>query len=193
MYHAMVCKITFIKKRQSKNLAFTLVEFLIAMGVSALLMGVVSSFMLYSGKSFAGISNYVDLEKNSQRALDTLTRDVRQASSLSTFTTNKLTFIDGDGGTLIFEYSPTARTLTKTKGGTNSVLLTECDLLLFSIYQRNPISGTYEEFPTAAAATCKLINVNWVCSRTILGTKLTTESVQTAKVVLRKENSIIVR
>src|SRR6266404_3790796 len=93
---AMVCKITFIKKRPSKNLAFTLVEFLIALSISGLLMVAVSSFMLYSGKSFAGISNYVDLEKNSQRALDTLTRDIRQASSLSAFATNKLTFVDGD-------------------------------------------------------------------------------------------------
>src|SRR6266849_3631916 len=93
---AMVCKITFIKK-QSKNLAFTLVEFLVALGISALLMVVVSGFLLYSGKSFAGISNYVDLEKNSQRALDTLTRDIRQASSLSAFATNKLTFVDADG------------------------------------------------------------------------------------------------
>ncbi len=189
----MVCKITFIEPGRNQNLAFSLVEFLVAIAISALLMTLVSSFLLYSGKSFAGISNYVDLEKNSQRALDTMVRDVRQASSLSASATNKLTFIDGDGSTLIFEYSPSARTLTRTKGGTNSVLLTECDLLNFSIYQRNPIGGTYEEFPTASASTCKLINVNWICSRTILGTKLTTESIQTAKVVLRKENSILVR
>ena len=189
----MVCKITFIKKRPNKNLAFTLVEFLVALSISGLLMVAVSSFMLYSGKSFAGISNYVDLEKNSQRSLDTLTRDIRQASSLSAFATNKLTFVDGDGGTLIFNYDASARTLTRTKSGTNSVLLTECDFLNFSIFQRNPISGSYEEFPVAVAGTTKLINVNWVCSRTILGTKLTTESVQTAKVVLRKENSIFVK
>src|SRR5262249_2717637 len=153
----------------------------------------VTAFLLYSGKSLLGISNYVDLEKSSQKALDTLTRDIRQAQALSASTTNKLTFIDGDGGTLIFNYDPSGRTLTRTKGGTNSVLLTECDYLNFSIFQRNPISSSYDEYPVAVSNTCKLINVNWVCSRTITGTKLTTESVQTAKVVLRKENSIIVR
>jgi len=176
-----------------KSAGFTLVEFMVAMGVSALLMSAVSAFLLYSGKSFAGIANYVDLEKNSQTALDTLTRDIRQVSSLSASTTNKLTFVDGDGGTLIFNYNRDARTLTRSKGGTNSVLLTECDYLNFSIYQRNPIEATYEEYPVAVANTCKLINVNWVCSRKILGTTLTTESVQTAKVVLRKENSILIR
>jgi hypothetical protein len=34
---------------------------------------------------------------------------------------------------------------------------------------------------------CKLINMTWKCSRTVLGSKLNTESVQTAQVVLRNK------
>ena len=34
---------------------------------------------------------------------------------------------------------------------------------------------------------CKLIAVSWVCSRTILGSKMNTESVQTAKIIIRKQ------
>ena len=36
-------------------------------------------------------------------------------------------------------------------------------------------------------STCKLINMTRKCSRTILGSKLNTESVQTAQVVLRNK------
>ena len=183
----MVCRITSTDQCPPREVAYTLVEFMVAMGISALVILAVTSFLLYSGKSFAGLANYVDLEKNSQVALDTMTRDIRQASFLNSFSTNQLTFVDGDGLTLNYTYSPSARTLTKSKSGTNKVLLTECDYLNFSIYQRNAIGGTYDQFPTAQATNCKLINVNWVCSRQILGTKLTTESVQTAKIVLRKE------
>ena len=34
-------------------------------------------------------------------------------------------------------------------------------------------------------AICKLVSVSWRCSRTILGQKVNTESVQTAKIVIR--------
>src|SRR5437899_10154236 len=123
MCHVMDCKDTSIKRRTNKSAAFSLAEFLVAMAISSIVLVALSAFFLYSGKAFAGMANYVALEKNSQNALDTLTRDIRQVSSLSAFATNKLTFVDGDGGTLIFIYDPTGRTLTRTKSGTNSVLL----------------------------------------------------------------------
>jgi hypothetical protein len=73
------------------------------------------------------------------------------------------------------------------KGGVTEVLLTECDNLSFAIFQRNPINGTYNQYPTASPATTKLINVTWTCSRKILGNTMNTENVQTAKVVIRKQ------
>jgi hypothetical protein len=67
------------------------------------------------------------------------------------------------------------------------MLLTNCDFLTFQIFQRNPVSASYDVYPTANAASCKLINVSWICSRSILGSRLNTESVQTAKIVIRKQ------
>ncbi|MBI4659259.1 MAG: hypothetical protein HY735_10495, partial [Verrucomicrobia bacterium] len=55
------------------------------------------------------------------------------------------------------------------------------------IYQRNPIGGTYDQYPTGAASTCKLVQLRWICSRKILGVAKNTESVQSAKVVIRKQ------
>jgi hypothetical protein len=50
------------------------------------------------------------------------------------------------------------------------------------------VATTFEQFPTSAAAgNCKLVSVSWICSRSILGSRLNTESVQTAKIVIRKQ------
>ena len=65
--------------------------------------------------------------------------------------------------------------------------MTECDYLRFAIFQRNPIGGTYDQYATASATNCKLVQLNWICSRTILGAKVNTESVQSAKIVIRRQ------
>ncbi len=48
-------------------------------------------------------------------------------------------------------------------------------------YPATNSSGVYDP------SICKLINMSWKCSRTILGSKMNTESVQTAQVVLRNK------
>jgi len=67
------------------------------------------------------------------------------------------------------------------------VLLSECDYLQFGIYQRNTISNTYDQFTTANPTTCKVVQLEWICSRKILGARLNTESVQSAKIVIRRK------
>ena len=79
-------------------------------------------------------------------------------------------------------------------GEPDQVYLTECDRWDFELFQRAPQkSGSYVFFPATNSAgaydlsICKLINMSWKCSRTILGSKLNTESVQTAQIVLRNK------
>lgn len=179
----MVYRTTSINRRA----AFTLVEFLITLAVGSILFLAVAVLGLYAGRSFAGLANYTDLDSRSRNALDRLTRDVRQVNRLTASSASSLTFEDADGAPLSYVYSPGARTLSRVKGGDALVLLTECDSLTFAIFQRNPIGGTYDQFPTGSAATTKLINVTWTCSRKILGTAMNTENVQTAKIVIRKQ------
>jgi hypothetical protein len=157
------------------------------MAVGSLIFLAVAVLGLYAGRSFAGLVNYTDLDAHSRNALDHLTRDVRQVNRLVSSTATSLTFEDADGSSLQYVYSPDARTLSRIKGGVSKVLLTECDQMAFAIFQRNPIGGTYDQFPTASAATTKLINVTWTCSRKILGSTMNSESVQTAKIVIRKQ------
>ena len=47
-----------------------------------------------------------------------------------------LTFQDFDGGTLSYTYDPNQQVLTRTKDSTSETLLTGCDSLQFSIFQR---------------------------------------------------------
>ncbi|MHB8523007.1 MAG: PilW family protein [Limisphaerales bacterium] len=179
---------TSTKPRQS---GLTLVETLVAVGLSSFIGLAIAFLSFYSGRSFAAMANYVDLEKQSQYALNIMSREIRQADALSSCVTNggyitSLTF-SYDGTPLTYGFDPTARTLTRAYGGSTQILLKECDFLSFLLFQRNPIGGSYDQYPAATPATCKMVQLTWVCSRTILGAKVNTESVQSAKIVIRKE------
>lgn len=167
----------------------SLPEFLVASGISAIVVTVVVTLIVYSARSFAAMANYASLDRASRNALDTMSKEIRQTKELTSSTANSLTFLDYDNGTLAYTYDSSARTLTRSKDGVSDAtpLLTECDYLEFSIYQRNPVGGSYDVYPTATADTCKLVQLNWKCSRTILGAAINTECVQSAKIVIRKQ------
>jgi hypothetical protein len=160
---------------------------LIAMGIGGILLAAVAALSLYTGRSFAALANYVDLDAASRNALDTMTRDVRQTKFLDSYTTNNLVFTDFDDQPLQYVYNKTARTLSRVKGGATKVLLRECDSLSFNIWQRNPVPGSFDLVPTSDPDLCKAIDVTWLCSRKILGQKVNTESVQTARIIIRKQ------
>ncbi len=170
----------------------TLVELLIAMGVGSILFLAVGTLAYYSARSFAALSNYVELDNFSRNALDQMSREIRQADSLVNGTDHQLVFsvtnpTNGSVYQVTFTYDPATRIMKRIQGAQETVMLKECDFLKFSIFQRNPIGGTYDQYPTANPATCKLVQMSWICSRKILGKTANTESVQSAKVVIRKQ------
>ena len=156
--------------------AFTLVELLV--------LAVVATLTVFTVRSFVAMGNYNDLERASTYALDTMSKEVRQAAQLVSYSTNQVSFQLLDGTPLVYQYDPRAETLTQIKGGQREVLLEQCDFLQFNIYQRNP-SNDFTFYPTAVADQVKLLDVSWRCSRKVLGQKLNTESVQTSKIVIR--------
>jgi prepilin-type N-terminal cleavage/methylation domain-containing protein len=167
----------------------TLIELLVSTAIASFVAIGLASLVFYTSRSFAAMANYVDLDQTSRQALDIMSRDIRQAKRLLQADSTSLTIEDADGGTLSYDWDPNEGTLVRSKNGTpdSEPLLKECIDLEFSVYQRNPKDGVYDQYPAATAATCKLVQLHWVCRRTTLGTIVNTESVQSAKVVIRKQ------
>jgi|ERR1051325_631165 hypothetical protein len=181
----MVCRTTSTKGTRA---AFTVVELVVATGVSTVVLASLMLVFFFANRSFASLTNYLDLDQKTQSALDKMSREIRQVKTLTDFSSTNLTFQDYDGGTLQYTYNPTAQTLTRNKGNTNfTTLLTGCDSLQFSIFQRTPNSNTFQPVSTTTVTNTKVIELTWNCSRSILGSKVNTESMQSAKIVIRKK------
>ncbi len=183
----MLSKYWIMKFKNIFTCGFTLPELLVTVGVGSIVFIAVASLSSYTGRSFASLGNYAELDRNSRNALDILTRDIRQVNFVDGFTSTSLVFEDSDQKTLIFIYDPNRKIFYRVKEGVTNILLTGCDELVFKTYQRNPIPGSYDLVPTTNAVTCKAIDVSWICSRKVLNGLINTESIQTARIVIRKQ------
>jgi hypothetical protein len=168
----------------------TLMELVMAMGVSALVTVLIIVLAASTGRSFAEMVNYVDLDHYNRVALDIMTRDLRQVRYLQNFQADSLVFMDKDGLPLSYTYSSGQRTLTRSKAGDDRVILDNCDALQFSIYQRSPMSNRFDLYNVSAVEQCKVIQVSWNCSRMLFGRKLNTEQAQAARIVIRNKKEI---
>ena len=170
------------KARRCSGLS--VLEMLVAGSLASLVFAATAMLWIFSARSFEALGNYGDLDRASRNALDLMSRDIRQTKGVTSYSPTSLTFQDWDNGALTYAYDANARTLTRQKSGVNTLLLGQCDYLNFDISQRNP-SNNFSFYPATNASLAKLIDVSWRCSRTILGAKINTESVQTAKIVIR--------
>jgi type II secretory pathway pseudopilin PulG len=179
----MVCKVTCINRGCSGQ---TLVSTVIGLLIALLLLGSLAALYLFTARSFTDFANHMDLDNQSRMALDSMSRDIRQADRLATYATNQLSFLLGTNQ-VSFTYYSTNRTLVRATSSNSTVLLNDCDYLRFDIFKRTPTNGTYESFPTATATNCKVVQVAWACSKNVYGKKADTETVQGARIVLRKQ------
>jgi hypothetical protein len=185
-----------ISKNQSGHAAgFTLVEAMIAVGIGGLVMAVVASMSIYSARTFSAMSNYVDLDVHSRYALDVIAREVRQATAVVAAGTNgsvsyvTLTNVDTAASIRVAWNMDRATLSLQKTDQPEKVVLTGCDRWKVWFYNRAPnVSSTNLSFNQVTdLTTCKLMNMSWKCSRTIMGSKMNTESVQTAQIVLRNK------
>lgn len=168
--------------------AFTLVELLVAVAVGGILLAALMQVVFYTGRSFAALMNYTELDRYSRNALDEMIYKIREADELKSFSSNRLVFSYWKTNELVYEYSPEDRTLTETLQDRKRILLTGCDALNFAVYQRNTAAGTFNHFPaTLTNNAVKLVQMSWTCSRNMIGARINTESVQSAKIVLRNQ------
>jgi prepilin-type N-terminal cleavage/methylation domain-containing protein len=181
-------------RRQTSGM--TLFEMMIAIGIGSIVLTMVSLLYLFGLRSFAAMGNYAELDGKSRHSLDVMSREMRQAThviaaqnsgtthyitlanlAISPTVTNKYTW-DGSSKTLVWEHWEAGTITTQTN-------LTGCSSWTFSMYSRAP--DTNGEFVVTSDKTmCKLINLNWKCSRTVIG-QINSEAVLTAQIVLRNK------
>jgi hypothetical protein len=184
----MVSKITSIKTGVLRNTyGSSLVEAMIAIGVTALLMLVLGNVSMLSGRMFVSFANYVDLDNSNRLAMDTLTRDLRECQRVVSCSASQLQIEDPDGFIVTYLFDSAAGTFRRFQAGIPKELLTGCDSLRFTLGTRNPKGSSFEVSETSNVDLAKVVFVSWRCSRTVLGRKATTENVQTARIVIRRQ------
>ena len=180
----------FIERQQKSRGGFTLVEVMVATGLFGVASLALCSVYLFSTTSFAALVNYAELDKINRTAMDTMTKEIRQAQSVTDATANSLTIINADGVNVTYSFNSLSGKLLRTAGGSSQTLLSDCTLLAFNLYQRNPVGGTYDIYPAATnnwAATVKCVSLTWKASRKMPRGNSVSENIQTARVVMRNQ------
>jgi type II secretory pathway component PulJ len=183
-----------VRRRRSSG-GWTLVEVVVATGIGLIILAAFVAITLSINASTMAVGNYSDLDKSSRQTLDMLGREVRNASDVGTqSTTDLLVLTNSFTTTNVITYAWDGTNVTRLVSTPDGnpvepmrVMLTSCDYLSFAYFIRVP-SGNLEFISYTnglPSNPIKLVSVSWRCSRSVLGSKLNTESVQTANIVLR--------
>ena len=174
--------------KTGRQAGFTLAESLVGMAIGLLVLAAGIVLWGFASQSFAAVFNFVDLADNSKRTLDHLSQQIRNAKSVVSCGATNLTLLDPDDNQVQFYFSNASKRLIKSIGGTNTTLLTGCDSLQFSVFQRPSVTNVYDAFPAASATnTAKLVQIQWTCSRQLTGSRQNAEEQISAKVVVRNQ------
>src|ERR1041384_6178991 len=113
----MASKLTSTNSAGRNRSGFLLAEALVAIGITSLLVLAICAFTMFSGHSFAALFNYVDLDDANRICMDQLSRDIRQANKVNSFTATSLqldtTPPAGAASSVTYTYDSVARNLTR--------------------------------------------------------------------------------
>jgi len=177
-----------------KARGWSLVELMVATAVFSIASAAVGSLFLFSIKSFASMANYAVLDAENRQAMDALSREIRQSKAVIGYTSNSLgnslTIKDLNNQPVTFSFNAAQKQLVRTAGATSTVLLTNCNLLNFTLFQRNPSNGNYGVFPLATGnwtQSVKVVQLTWKTARYVPAGPVNSENIQTARIVIRKQ------
>lgn len=77
-------------ERRSQG-GFSVVELLVAMGISSMALAAVLSTVTFVARSSISTTDYADMDREARSGLETFARDVRMASDVVAFSTNAVT------------------------------------------------------------------------------------------------------
>ena len=193
----------YIKLAPGASRGWTLVEMMVAVGIFALSGVGLMGLYLYSINSMASIYNYSLLDQYNRQAMDQLTREIRQSFKVLTYNTNSITVQTADasgnpGPKVTYSFDSVSQQLLRNSDdGTSQVLLKNCNLLSFQLFTRCPTNGTLDvldsitnAFPIATSNwtnTVKVLRLTWKTTISHPSGILNSENIQTAQVVIRKQ------
>ena len=93
-------------RRQS---GFTLVESLITVAIVLVVVSIATSATIFAYRTYVGIGNYAQLDRQSREAMGKMERDIRQAAALTNGTSISLNFTNFDGSALWYQYNTNSR------------------------------------------------------------------------------------
>lgn len=171
-------------ERSGSRRGTTLIEMLVALACGAAIVGSILTTGTTLTTTMVAIGNYCDLNRASRQTLDVMSADLRNTASVTSFSSSQITVSNDLTGDVISYTWDGTNKLTRTFNQVNTVMLTHCDYLCFSNFQRNPLPN-FQFVAASTPADTKLVSVSWRCSRQILGAKINTESIQTARICIR--------
>jgi Tfp pilus assembly protein PilV len=182
-----------ISKRRIQGLS--LVEVMISMGVFSVAAAALGMLLMFGARSVAQLSNYAELDASNREAVDRLTREIRQSQYVIGFNNDTnaswLTLKNGAGQDVTYSFNGAKRTMERTVDGVAQTLLTNCTILNFNCYQRNPMSNDFRIYNIGAnnpQKYIKAVELTWRTRKTLNSTTIiNSENVQTARIIIRKQ------
>jgi hypothetical protein len=173
---------------------------MVAMSIGLLIIGGGLSLWAYGTKTSASLLAYVELSTASKNAMDRISQQIRNAKAVRSCASDKLVLVVpgktlGYAHTMTYTYDPTNQWLRQTfakNPGTDETLtlLTGCTNLSFSVFQRTPISNSFQLYTNAwNTNTAKVVQVRWTSLRKITGDQKNIENQVSAKVAIRNQAS----
>lgn len=181
------------KQNLNVSRGYTLVELMLATGLSAIVLTGVLSTFLYLSRSGTTLANYNDMELQSRKGIETFAEDIRQAKTITWNTAQSITIVVPKGGSAVsisYTYDSTTRAFSRihaTEG--TKVLITGItpNTFVFRAFKLNGDSLSLDnaaDLLDATKSTKQLqISLEVYRSRSLLAT--TTNKVLSARYILR--------
>jgi Tfp pilus assembly protein PilW len=176
--------------RAKTSSAFTLIELTVTVTISVFVIASIVTLAVISAQNYVATANYVRMNDQSRLIMDRISREIRNAAALTSYSQNDpqyLVFANPDGTSLCITNYAGNQTITLTTNNfTQTFSLPGCTNFNFQLYTgtASTTNVSYYQAPSTLQA-CRVVSLSWSCSQPITGSKLSTEAIQTAQVLLR--------
>ena len=159
---------------------------IVAVGAGTILLLAFFSAFVTLSNTMVAIRNYDELDISSRSTLDLMNEDLRNTATVTNLTYTSVTVTNATDTIRYWWNTNNSTFMRQVNNSAATMMLTNCDYLSFAGFTRVPdVNFTFVPNSSGDPTRTKLISVSWRCSRTVLGIKLNTESVQTARICIR--------